>query len=223
MVELIDRVGDTKIQILQSCIIPKHWSELVDITKKSEPTLLVHVNDLMKMRLLEKKEENRTYLTTEKGIEFLKLEPHVRTVQKGTDKTYFRLIGRGIELGHLTLKEKLELQILGIDGMRLDRTLKRVYEDTVLAIRQAVTIWIPKGFSPDKETFEIINKMIGKYTKTQLDPKSEKITMIIEFDLPTALDMVIRDEQDEKVKQRLEKDKDMIIRRIYKNWHRIFK
>ncbi|MDE1830263.1 MAG: hypothetical protein KGI25_08070 [Thaumarchaeota archaeon] len=223
MVELIDRVGETKIQILQSCITPKHWSELVEITKKAEPTLLVHVNDLMKMRLLEKNENERTYLTTEKGMEFLKLEPHVRSIQKGIDKTYYRLINRGIELGHLSLKEKLEFQILGADGLRLDKSLKKVYDDAVLAIRQAVTVWIPKGFSPDKETYEMINKLIGKYTKMQPDPKLEKITMIIEFDLATALDLVIRDEKDDAVKERLEKDKDMIIKRIYKNWHRLFR
>lgn len=223
MVELIDRVGDTKRQILESCLTYKHWSELVDVTKKSEPTLLVHVNDLMKMRLLDKDEENRTYVTTEKGVAFLKLEPHVRDAQKRKPKEYFRLVNRGIELGHLTLKEKIELQLLGPDGLRLDKTLKKVYEDVLQAIRQAVIIWMPQGFMPDKSTYEIINKLIGKYTKIQPDPKLEKITMIIEFDIPTALDMVIRDEKDEKVKQRLERDKEEIIKRIYKSWHSIFR
>jgi DNA-binding transcriptional ArsR family regulator len=222
LVDLLERVGDTKIQVLQSCITPKHWSEIVEIIKKSEPTLLVHINDLMKMRLLDKNEETRTYLTTEKGVEFLKLEPHVRDVQKGKPKEYFRLINRGVQLGHLSLREKFLLQALGADTVNLDKNLKKVYEDASRAMLQAVTVWLPHGFEPDKTTYRIINKLIGEYTKTQSDPKLEKMTMIIEFDLPTAIDMIIRDEKDEKIKQRLEQEKDEIIKRIYKNWHRIF-
>lgn len=223
LVELVGRVGETKVQILQSCITPKHWSDLVGITKKAEPTLLVHVNDLIKMRLLEKNDENRTYSTTDKGLEFLKLEPYVRpSSQKGIPLEIIKMVQRGIRLGQLTFKEEVLFSLLGVTGIEHDKNLKPIYENVAHAMRDAITLWLPQGLEPDKVMYREVNRLIGLYTKKRQDYHDGKVTIIIEFDLPTALDRIIREEKNDEIRNRLENDREQILKKIYKNWHRMF-
>jgi len=220
--DVVERIGETKRQILELCLTPKHWSELKDITKKSEPTLLVHVNDLMQMKYLNKSEDEKTYQTTENGVKFLELIPHVRPFPQGK-LTYelVKLVQKGIKLGHLSLKENLEFLLLGVHGVEFDKNLRKVYEDVIRAIRESVTLWLPAGLEPDKSMYKEVNRLVGIYTKSHKE-QSDKVTIVIEFDLPTALDKVIRMEEDEVVRKRIEQDRDIILNRIYKNWHRIF-
>lgn len=220
--ELAERIGETKHQILEVCLTPKHWSELRDITKKSEPTLLVHVNDLIKMKYLNKNDDKKTYQTSEHGVQFLELIPHVRPFPEGK-KTYelVKMVQKGIKLGSLSFKENIEIDLLGVPAVEFDRKLRKVYDNVTHAIRDSVTVWLPSGMEPDKEMYREINRLIGLYTKKHKE-HSGKITMMIEFDLPTALDMTIRAEDDDEVRQRLEKDKEIIINRVYKNWWKIF-
>lgn len=222
LADLVNKVGDTKKQILESCLTPKRWTDLVSITGKSEPTLLVHVTDLIKMRLLEKNDEEREYITTEKGVDFLKLEPHIRAKQ-GRSPEIMNMAKRGIKLGKMSLREQIEFNLLGRDGLRLDKNLGAVYLSAEKAIRESVIIWSPKGVDVDKSVYEMVNRLIGKFTKSNPDPKSGKMTITIEFDLTTAFDMVIREEKDGILRKRLEENKDEILTKLYKNWHRIVK
>lgn len=221
--DLAEKIGDTKRIILESCLTPKHWSDLKEVTKKSEPTLLVHVNDLIQMRFISKNEEDKTYQTTEQGVKFLALVPHVRPLPQAGKYPYelVKVIGKGIKLGHLSLKEHLEQEILGLQAFSLDRNFKKYYEAVVYAIRNAVTLWTPEGIEPDKNMYKEVNKLIGLYTKKHKE-ESSKITMVIEFDFATSLDMVIREEKDEIIKKRLEENRDLIIKQVHASWHKIF-
>jgi hypothetical protein len=219
---IAERIGETKRQILESCLTPKRWSELIDIIKKSEPTLLVHVNDLIKMKYLNKDDSEKTYQTSENGVKFLELIPHVRSFPEGK-KTYefVKMVQRGIKLGSFSLKENIEVQLLGTPAVEHDKKLKTVYDNVIRAIRDSVTVWLPDGMEPDKDMYREVNRLIGIYTKKHKE-NTGKVTMMIEFDLPTALDMAIRAEENQEVRERMEKDREIIINRIYKNWHSIF-
>lgn len=221
--DLVEKIGETKQQILESCITPKRWSDLKEITKKSDPTLLTHVNDLIQMRLLVKDEEVKNYRTTEHGMKFLSHIPHIRTLPQGKiPYELVKVIQKGIKLGHLSYRENLEQDFLGLQAFFVDKNFKKYYEPIIQAIRESVTFWTPEGITPDKEMYKEVNKLIGHYTKDYKE-SSTKISMIVEFDFATALDTVIRDEKDDLIKKRLEENRDLIIKQVHANWHRIYK
>ncbi len=221
--DLMEKVGETKRQILSACKTPKQWAELINSTQKTRSTLSVHVNNLEEMGLLEYDKDAHTYSITKKGREFLQLVPHIRPLPKeGKDPfELFKVVGKGIRFGHLSIKEKVLQDILGVQGLALDQNLKRYYESIVRAVRDSVTFWTPEGVEPDKDMYREVNKLIGVYTKKHKD-ESGKITMVIEFDFAAALEIVIREEKDDKVRERLEKNRDTIIKQVHANWHRIF-
>jgi len=223
MEKIAKKVGSTKREILEVCLTPKHWSEIKETTGKSDPTLLVHMTDLTEMKLITKDTNERTYKTTEAGVRFLKLVPHVRPLPKKGKYPYelVKVIGKGIKLGHVTLKEHLEQEILGLQAFALDKNFGKYYDAVIRAIRDAVTLWTPEGVEPDKNMYREVNKLVGLYTKIHKE-ESGRITMVIEFDFATALDMVIREEKDEIIKKRLEENRDLLIKQVHAVWHRIF-
>lgn len=223
MEDLIKKVGSTKIQILDACLKPKRWVDLKEITGIADTTLHTHIIDLMKLRLLDKDEERLTYLTNDRGVEFLKLEPREMTQGGKRPIELRRMVERGIKLGDMKLKERFEFEFLGLDGIRLDKNLQKVYSDTITALRKSVTVWLPPEIQTDKNTGQLIHKLIGSITKLNPDKKSGKISIIIEFDLEPALDLAIREENDPIIRKRLERDKSKILNTIYKNWHRIYR
>lgn len=223
MEDLTDRVGQTKIQILESCLTPKSWGELKSIIKKSEPTLLVHINDLNKMRLLEKNENDRKYLTTEHGIDFLKLQPHMKSTLDKRPKEIRKMVQRGIKLGNLTLKEKFKFELFGLDAIRYDKYLNKTYKNVAKAIQQSVTIWLPNGIIPDKKIYDAVTGLIALCSKSNKEIINDKMTITIEVDFKTAFDLILREEQDEEIKKRLMANRDKIIEQVTHNWYRITK
>jgi len=221
---LAEKLGETKMQILQACITPKGWSELMDLTKKAQATLSVHVNTLEKeMGLLSYDKEKHSYTTTEKGVEFLELAPNRRPLpQNGKPYEIKKIVGRGIELGEFSLKEKVLYQTLGLVEVERNPKLNGVYVDVAKAIREAVTLWLPQGLEPDKTMYAEVNRLVGLHTKKNFDYKNGKITMIIEYDLPTALEKVIREENNDEIRKHLEKNREIILRRVHRNWYNIF-
>jgi hypothetical protein len=220
---LAEKIGETKQIILESCLTPKNWAELLAITNKVSSTLSVHVADLIKTDLLDK-DKNHFYSTTQKGIEILKLVPYVRSSPEGkTPPELINMVHIGLRPTTFTLKEKLILELGGLIGVKHEKSLKRIYEDSVKAIEQAITLWLPKGLEPDKTMYKEVNRLIGLHTKKNPKLMNDKLTILIEFDLPKALDNVIRDEDNEEIKNRLIENRDKILMKLHKHWHRLTK
>lgn len=219
---MVENIRETKELILQSCQIPKNWAELLEITGKVSSTLSVHVTDLMEKGLLARNEG--LYSTTQRGVETLRLVPYVRTIPEGkTPKELVNMVHIGFKPTILTLKENLKFELGGLIGIKHDRTLKKIYENVVKTITKSVTVWLPHGLVPDKAIYKEVNRLISIHTKRNPDAIDDKITILIEFDLKKALDMVIYEEQDPEIKNRLVENRERILKKIYKNWHKLVK
>lgn len=219
--QMVETISDTKIQILESCITPKSWSDLREITKISEPSLLNHVKELQEKELLTKNED-RQYLTTKKGLEMLDLVPYVRTSSAKTPLELKNMVRIGLKPTNFTLGQKIKLELGGLFAIQHDRTLGKIYADVTKTIQNAVTLRLPQGLEPDATMWKIVNRLIGVYTKkTRKNIKYGKLTMLIEFNLETALDKVIRDETDAEIKKHLIDNREKILNKLYKSWHSI--
>ncbi|MDE2589297.1 MAG: hypothetical protein KGL95_06490 [Patescibacteria group bacterium] len=218
---MAESISDTKIQILESCITPKSWSDLREIANVSEPSLLTHVNFLQEKQLLSKNDE-RQYLTTKEGLKILDLVPYVRTSSAKTQLELKNMVRIGLKPTDFTLGQKIKLELGGLLAIEQDKTLGRIYGDVTKIIQSAVTLRAPRGLEPDSVMWKAVNRLIGTYTKkTRHDIKHGKLTMLIEFNLETAFEKVIRDESDEEIKNHLIKNKEKILTTIYKAWHSI--
>ena len=218
----LKKVGETKILILRSCVKPKRWTELVKLTARSEPTMKVHLDDLYKMELLDKK--NGKYQTTEKGINHLHLIPHFRErAPKG------KISSEVLDMAHLgimpgfSLKEKLEVYFApGIFLESEKNELRQFYENIARAMRDSVTVWLPKDVKPDKDLNEAVNKIIASHIKLASSKVQKgKFRIMIDFDLPLALDYAIREDKNEYIKKRLIDNREKILEELYDNWMKI--
>lgn len=69
----LPELGATKSIILQECsLVPCTWSEIVGEANRSEPTILVHVNELISKKFLEKTADKK-YKTTDLGKNLMRL------------------------------------------------------------------------------------------------------------------------------------------------------
>lgn len=84
------QLGVSKIMILDYCKKPRLWSEIVKKTKLSEPTILVHTRDLIRVGLLEK--INGEYKANFKNKEMIKLAKQIVRLQTKFDKGITKLI-----------------------------------------------------------------------------------------------------------------------------------
>jgi len=212
--------GETKMIILRSCIIPKSWTELTKLTDTSDPTMKTHIDDLTRDDLLEK--ISGKYETTDKGIEEIHLQPHIQAPPKKGKLPYevYNMVQRGISPG-LSKKEKLEMSIApGIFvNFGVDKSLRKVLDNFAKAIRNSVTVWIPEGQKIDKNIFKLVNKIIENQIKNTLGKEEKgKFRIMIDFDLPLALDYAIKEEADDQIKQRLIENREKILNELYKNW-----
>ncbi|MFY3741919.1 MAG: DNA-binding transcriptional ArsR family regulator [Candidatus Nitrosomirales archaeon] len=221
---LARKIGETKEVILESCINPKSWSELIQITSKSEPTLMVHLKDLQDLKLIGKREDG-LYETTEDGLEILKLVPSVRPINS---KDYPRverwntiLFGLGKDLN---LTEKIatwfpSLVARGYGHKEYSAFAKAIAE----ALRSSVVLWSPAAVEIDFDIFRQINRIAGEIIENRKAVTAKgKVRLIIDVDFPRALDMRIREEKDPKIKAELLKNRDRIIDDVIKRWHKLF-
>ncbi|MCA9819884.1 MAG: hypothetical protein KC440_03775 [Nitrosarchaeum sp.] len=219
---MVENIGETKQLILKSCVTPKTWAELLETTGKVSSTLSVHVTNLIDDGFLERTTE-RLYITTEKGIELSRLVRYVKTTPEGKlSPELINMVHIGLRPTNLSLKENLKLELGGLIGIKHDETLKKIYNNVAKTVQQSVTLWVPKGLEPDKSTHKAIHRLVKLYTKQNPQSLDKKMTIVIEFDIPTALDEVIREEENDEVKTRLIENKEKLLKKLYKNWHRIY-
>ncbi|MGI0058635.1 MAG: hypothetical protein ACREBJ_02605, partial [Nitrosotalea sp.] len=103
-----------------------------------------------------------------------------------------------------------------------DKTLNKIFADVTKTIQTAVTLRLPQGLEPDQATWKAVNRLIGTHTKkTRKNIKYGKVKMLIEFNLETALDKVIREETDEEIKKHLIDNREKILTKLYKTWDSI--
>lgn len=206
--------------ILRSCIIPKSWSELTKLTEISDPTIKTHIDDLTRDNLLEK--ISGKYSTTDEGIKMIHLQPHTQDMPKKGKLPYetYNMVQQGISLG-LSKKEKLEISFApGIFvNYGLDKSLRKFLDNLAKSVRNSVTVWLPEGQKTDKDIWKLVNKIIANQIKNTLETeKKGKFRIMIDFDLPIALDYAIREENDEEIKKRLIDNRETILNSLYKNW-----
>lgn len=219
---MVEKIGETKQLILKSCIVPKNWAELLEITGKVSSTLSVHVGNLIEDGFLEK-DSQHLYHTTEQGIEFSKLVRYVKATPEGkTAREIINMLHIGLRPTTLSLKENLKLELMGLWGITHDSTLKPIYENVAKTAQKSLTLWLPKGLEPDTTMYKAVHRLVKKYTQQNPQSLDQKMTIVIEFDIPTAFDEVIREETNEEIKEWLINNKEKLLKRLYKNWHRIF-
>ena len=225
LIDLAKHIGETKAAILESCINPKTWSEIVKITGKTEPTIMVHLNDLKDDGLLEN--TKGMYQTTEEGLQFLKLVPNFRPVGS-KDHPYTELLNvRAMGIGKVKSNWKELVGDFILPGLVargiIDKDLGAYYKAISDALRMAVTIWLPKKVDIDEQKFKIVNDVVHQAIKNNatLTPDG-KVRIIIEVDYAKALDMMIREEKNPKAKEMLIKNRERIISGILAHWDDLF-
>ena len=219
--KLAEDLSNTKLLILESCITPKSWSELREIADVSEPSLLTHVNYLQENQLLSKNDD-RHYITTKKGFSMIDLVPYVRTSSAKMPMELKNMVRIGLKPTNLTLGQKIKLEMGGLFAIEHDQTLAKIFSDLTKTVQSAVTLRLPAGLEPDSAMWKATNRLIGTHTKkTRNNIKHGKLTMLIEFNLETALDKVIREETDEEIKKHLIENRERILTKLYKAWHSI--
>jgi len=214
-------LGDTKAVILEQCIIPKSWTELVKATKKTEPTLMVHLNDLRDQQLIEKTSDG-LYLTTENGVR-VSFIPNMRTeIPKhkiGIEASNILIHSLGKNYNFL---EKLSAQfpalvLRGIAKKDLGSYINAVGK----AVRDSMIVWAPAEIEINKHVSEEINHLVAQAIKKG-DITDGRIRIIIDVDLPKSLDMVIRREINPEIKKMLIENRDKIIADMVANWEDLF-
>lgn len=221
----VENISTTKLQILRSCMKEKTWTEIINETELSKPTIKSHIDRLTEESLLKK--TDRGYQTTDLGIEQLNLKPHRRSyapAEKISSETY-RMINDAIFPG-LTIKEKMlgpfAAGILrNVGGIRKVRLF---LDDLSKAMRDSVVIWLPQELNLDKSVYKIVNRLISEQINISISDKDKgKFKIIIDFDLPLALDNVILDEKDSEIQKKLIENREIILKTLYKNWNKISK
>ncbi|UVS69806.1 hypothetical protein [Nitrososphaera viennensis] len=217
------KIGETKATILESCVIPKSWSELVKITGKTEPTLMVHLNDLQGKELIAKTDQG-FYETTEAGKQFVELVPNIRPVDDARKRHLEAINVLLMSLGKkYTLEEKLAAQVpaLVVRGY-VKKDLGAFANAVGQALRSSVTLWLPTKMDIDPKLLEEIAELVAKMIKKKAVMSDGKIRIVIEVDFPKALDMRIREEKDPKIKQTLIDNRDKIIKDVVDHWDDLF-
>lgn len=221
----VEKISHTKFRILRSCGKTKTWTDIIDLTGLSKPTVKSHIDRLMKESLLEKTDDG--YKTTLEGNVQINLRPHKKpyaSAEKIPSEVY-QMISEAIFPG-MKLKEKMK----GIFAMGILKNLGeikkvRLFLDNLSkAIRDSVIVWLPPDSEFDKSTYKIVNQLIGTQINAikKLDNKG-KFQIIIDFDLPLALDNVIKDEKDSEIKKKLIDNRDEILQTLYNKWLKITK
>jgi hypothetical protein len=214
----MERIGDTKLLILESCIRPKSWSELSKIINRSDPTLTDHLKRLTGDRLLARDHSSGLYSTTEQGINTLREVP----------SAYFKnivpanLMLAGIEK-NLNSSDRLyrifaELTTRGLLGKDAEAYYKAIAE----AVISSVTIQTQSKANIDNKMFKLVNDLIGYLIKQGGMIEKGKLTINISVDFPKELDIRTRNESNPKIKEQLIQNRDMIINRTVPNWNRLF-
>lgn len=225
LVSLAKHIGETKATILESCINPKSWTEIVKITGKTEPTIMVHLNDLKDEGLIVN--QDGLYKTTDEGLEFLKLVPNFRPIG-AKDRPFLEAVNvRALGIGKIKSNWKELVGDLVGPGLvargYIDKDLGEYYKAIADALRISVAIWLPKKVEIDREMFKIVNDVVHQAieNKATLTPDG-KVRIIIDVDFARALDMMIREENNVKAKELLIKNREKIIKGILANWNELF-
>ncbi len=217
--------SNTKLQILRMCIKTKTWTDIIEQTGYSKPTIKSHIDKLMLESLLEKTDNG--YRTTSKGIEQISLRPNRRDYasQEKIPSEVHEMISDAIFPG-LTLTEKLSGMFA--EGLFRNKGMikkVRLYLDDLSKImRDSVVVWLPPNIKFEKDAYKIVNQLISKQIKIveKFEDKG-RMTIIIDFDLPLAFDNVINNEEDHEIKQKLTENRDEILETLYKNWSKLTK
>ena len=220
------KIGDTKVTILESCINPRSWSELVRITSKSEPTLMVHLNDLQNEQLIQKTSEG-FYVTTDAGLTRIDLIPNTREVvpnhRVGIEAHNVLQAGLGRKYdvverfaGILPILDYLVLR--GYAKKKMGAFVNAIGE----AVRYSVTTWVPGKVEIDKYLSEEINHIVQKMINQKAVISDGKLRIIIDVDFPMALDRRIRTETDPEIKKALIENRDKIIKDVWSHWESLF-
>ncbi|HEV8387908.1 MAG TPA: hypothetical protein VGQ03_09830, partial [Nitrososphaera sp.] len=192
--------------------------------KKAEPTLMVHLKDLKRSDLIEKKSDG-SYQTTDKGIELLQLIPNVRPTTARHEP--FIEPRRMIEMGLAGAPKWINLT-----GAFIGEVIARgipskddaaYYMAIGEALRGSVMIWLPTKIDVDKDLFFKINQVVDSVIdKKATISEDGKLRIMIDVDFPRALDLRIREEKNVKVRERLIQNREKIIKDVVKNWESIF-
>ena len=73
------------MQIISYCVFPRGWRDIVNLTKKSEASLSVHINDLINMGLLDYHKEEHFYISTKKAKPIIPIYKKIQPLQKQID------------------------------------------------------------------------------------------------------------------------------------------
>jgi len=223
----MEKISLTKLQILRLCVNTKTWTEIIELTGLSKPTIKSHLSKLVDQGFLDKIAMG--YKTTSKGIEqsAFKLNRREYATSDKIPSEVHNMINEAILPG-LTLKDRVR----AIFAMGILRNLKEIkpvrlfLNDLSKAIRDSVVVWLPKDLSSelDNNSYKVVNQLIAKQIKSvQKFEEKGKLQIIIDFDLPLALDNVINDQKDEAIKKKLIENKEKILQTLYNNWARITK
>lgn len=221
----MENISNTKLQILRMCIKTKTWTDIIEQTGYSKPTVKSHIDKLILELLLEKTDSG--YKTTSNGIEQINLKPNRREYasQKKIPSEVYEMISDAIFPG-LTLKERIE-GIFAAGMFRNQGGIKKVrsyLDDLSKIMRDSVVVWLPPNIKFEKDAYKVVNQLISKQIKIveKFEDKG-RMTIIIDFDLPLAFDNVINNEEDQEVKQKLIENRDEILKTLYKNWSKLTK
>jgi hypothetical protein len=218
------KLGETKVVILESCITPKSWTDLVKETGKTEPTLMVHLNDLQDKNLITKTEQG-FYQTTDSGIEIVSLNPNMRAPPPANRVAIeaINIINSGLGKDYdLTEKLAAQFPVLVLKGYA-KKNLGAFVNAIAEAVRSSVIMWVPaKEVELDRKLFQEINHLVAKVMKKKAVIAEGKVRIIIDVDFPKALDMRIRNEKDPDVKQTLIENRQRIIEDVVANWSNLF-
>jgi hypothetical protein len=212
----VSQAGETKDFILESCISPKTWKELVKITRKSDPTLAVHLRELRRDELLQKQDD--MYVTTDKGVSKLKSTGSriARYVLPAN------LMLQGI-IKDRSFKDRIYRMFpeLGARGL-LGKSTKAYYDAIAEAVVSSVNILLPKTAEVDEKLFLKINEVIGEMMKKEAFVEKGKFSLTVSVDFPAELDLRIRKETDPAIREQLIENRQMIIDQTMKSWSTLF-
>lgn len=221
----MQNISDTKLQILRACVNSRTWTEIIELTKLSKPTIKSHLDKLVNGGLLEKTLVG--YQTTSKGIELFTDKPNRRSYATSgkIPIEVYNMINDAILPG-LELKEKMTAFFaLGVlKNLKEVRKTRLVLDDISKAIRDSVIVWLPKDLEIDRDSYKLVNKLIAKQIKSvQNFEEKGRLQIIIDFDLPLALDKIINKENDDSIKNKLIENKETILKTLYDKWDKITK
>jgi hypothetical protein len=206
---------ETKTTILESCIKPKAWKQLLEITGKSDPTLAVHLRELTNDELLVK--QGGLYTTTDKGISKLKAPSRMINYVLPAN-----LMLKGIVMNR-NFKDRINRLFpeLGARGL-LGKDTKAYFDAVADAVVSSVNVLLPKSVEVDERLFLKINEVVGELLKKEAGLTKGKISITINVDFPSELDIRTRKEADPAIRQKLMENREMIIDRTIEHWDSLF-